>query len=900
MADLHNPARVGPYIPEVFLSARTPDPGAAHGRWPFIGREAQKARLRSAWDDPACRGVVIYGDAGVGKSRLAERLWEELVADGFRGGRTVASAAAATIPLGAVAHLLPPGLGLSDPPAAFRAAAKSFETGGRGRFVLLVDDLHHLDPASVLLVTQLLAAGAVFLVATVPSGHAAADAVRALNHGDRMHRIDLTTLRPEETEAVLSSALGNSVERRSSLELHRASKGNLLFLRELVLGALERGTLACHGELWRMSDRPTGTRWLTELIEDRLATIDAAGRRALQLLALAEPLSVHDLTAHVPLVTVAELEAADLIHVHLDGRRTNVTLAHPLYGQVISALLPVVARRDLLRGLLESLEAREPRRQEDTLRMASWQLMATGTADPELILLAARLARHGHDYARVLTFLEALPDAHRSVDSWILEGESLHQLGRLGEAETVLSHAHALARTDEERLIVTVERTRNLLWGSGRSEKAVQTHHEGRAGIRDPGLRAALDINRAAIHVVRGQPHVGLRLLQEAENVTDDRVRSYGIRMKVLGLGFTGRTAEAIVLGHAAYEEHARAGRREAVQHPSMSLSDLSLAYAAAGDLESARRIAESGHANAVEAGAVQPAAWLAWGLGRIHWLAGRVADSRRWYAEAFAVAHQQNLSVLLRLTASGLTASAALMGDTETAESVHADFDSYPDFPLLAGEDSLGRAWLLAAKGDLVAGRKVLLQAAARARAAQHSSSEMLLLTEVARIGGARQVCERLTTLAASCDGNFAGARAGLVSAMAARDAEGLLKATDRLHAIGAHLLAAEAAAEAAGILRGDGLPRAATAAEARVSRFTRTCQGAVTPMLAFTSAPLPLTRRESEIALLAASRLSSKEIAVRLTLSVRTVDNHLRQVFTKLGITSRRELVGALRRNE
>jgi DNA-binding CsgD family transcriptional regulator len=51
-------------------------------------------------------------------------------------------------------------------------------------------------------------------------------------------------------------------------------------------------------------------------------------------------------------------------------------------------------------------------------------------------------------------------------------------------------------------------------------------------------------------------------------------------------------------------------------------------------------------------------------------------------------------------------------------------------------------------------------------------------------------------------------------------------------------------------------------------------------------------LTAREREIAGLAAGGLSSRAIAERLTLSVRTVDSHLSRVFTKLGVRSRQEL--------
>ena len=52
-------------------------------------------------------------------------------------------------------------------------------------------------------------------------------------------------------------------------------------------------------------------------------------------------------------------------------------------------------------------------------------------------------------------------------------------------------------------------------------------------------------------------------------------------------------------------------------------------------------------------------------------------------------------------------------------------------------------------------------------------------------------------------------------------------------------------------------------------------------------------LTAQERQIALLAADGLSNPEIGARLFLSPRTVEWHLRNVFTKRGIRSRRELV-------
>src|SRR4051794_25845934 len=76
-------------------------------RWPLIGRRDVLDRFGQALDDRAAGGFLIHGDAGVGKTRLADECLALAERSGAPVGRAVATRTAAALPLGAVAHLLP-------------------------------------------------------------------------------------------------------------------------------------------------------------------------------------------------------------------------------------------------------------------------------------------------------------------------------------------------------------------------------------------------------------------------------------------------------------------------------------------------------------------------------------------------------------------------------------------------------------------------------------------------------------------------------------------------------------------------------------------------------------------------------------------------------------------------
>ena len=867
-------------------------------QWPIVGRRSELAVFERVLCSGEHAGLVIHGRAGVGKTRLAQECRQQAAAAGHPTERVTGSRSTALVPLGAVAGLLADGPDRPGPDGQLDTAALFDRTrqaldhrhGGR-RLVIVADDVPLLDSASLALLGYLAAQGTIFLIATVRTGEPAPELLTGLWREGRLERVDLADLGRADLETLLHRALGGPVEAGTGREFWQVTGGNPLYVRELVLGSLESGALVERSGVWHLEGPVPSTARLADLVEQRIAGLSAEARSVVELLAVCEPLELGYLETAAPAGVLESLERAGLVTITV--AEGEVRLAHPLHGKVIRSVMPKTRARAILLAQAGRLEAASPT-DATALRIAVWRLDAGARPDPAVLVRGAHLARYAHDFRTVRRLVEAVPAEQLDAAGGLLLGEALYELGAFDDADRILARGQQFPASERVALRLAVIRATNAQWGLCQPGTALAINAAARAVVTSQPLAEELLAHQASVLTFSGHPGRALALLEHIHG-TSRRTRVARAIAAAPALAVTGRTAEAVKAAQAGYADHRALDEELAIAHPAMHLVNQVFALAEAGRLAEAEQLARAG-AEIVAAQRVPIAQiFFAANLGRVAALQGRAATAGRYWAEAAGLATAHRFAGPRRLALSGLALAHAMAGDPGAAAQALAERDTGPAFGFRGPEQQLADAWTAHASGRPAEAAARFRDAAAQAASTGHKTAESWLLHDLMRTSG-EDTSARLRELAGACDSPLISARARHAAAARARNAQELAGAASDFEALGAMLLAAEAASGAAEAFTRAGHRRAATAAFRRSRTLAASCEGATTPGLFHTSAPDPLSGRERQIAMLAANGMASKDIAERLFLSVRTVSNHLQHAYTKLGVSSRAALAEAV----
>jgi DNA-binding CsgD family transcriptional regulator len=551
-----------------------------------------------------------------------------------------------------------------------------------------------------------------------------------------------------------------------------------------------------------------------------------------------------------------------------------------------------LATVDLLKDEAALVSAREMT-PEDELRVALWRLDAGVESDPDILFRATHLAVLGGDHPRAERLAAAAIDAGApAAEMLLLQGTAIWTLGRISEALAILERAAAEDEANPTTVKLTgqIAATRASVYagevdgntlGLAVIDRAIERHPELSVTLAFPKSVLLLNLEDAALSELALEVATPGSTADDAERANFEL--AHGLPLSALG-----------------HVDRALEAARAAVAHSTESLQPafalrraqmvLETVLLQVGSLEAAREMAVHSLEACLEADDELGTRYNELLLGQCYLGMGQLNTAAKWLSDVISGSQARGSVFYLDQARSLLALTMLWRGKPADAATVLAEVDQ----KLVASSSIAATAtlWLDAVRGGRDRAVAGMLRRARAASDRGHVIHAASLLHSAARLGAASQAAPQLVSLASGTTSELLRAQVAHATAEASADLEPLVKAGEKWEALGYALFAGEAFVSASAAARRAHNSRLAVSLQNRADDILAKCDGPATPLLQFAERGERLTGREREIAALAAQGLSSLEIAKRLQVSPRTVNNHLHAAYSKLGVRGRNEL--------
>ncbi len=699
-----------------------------------------------------------------------------------------------------------------------------------------------------------------------------------------IERFDLAPLEPAEAVALVEARVGSPVHRAFAEVVALRSGGRPGFIVDFIDSLRVEGQLLASGGLVRAASGAAVGARLVERARELMATLPLDTAADLALMAVAGCLPVGALSNLD--VDLPELERRGLAVRHTGDRAGQVVRLDPpmLSGAVRAAIAPAKAL-DLARTVIDKVRS--------VLEPADAVRLATELGDPiELgdLTAAARQAVRRDEPSVALALTTEV--GHYGPAGLALQAEVLVEAGRRFEAGD--RYAQVLQDDAADPMVwanVAVEYSLLLLWDLGRPDEAMQVAALLAQAASDSPLAVVAVAHLAAVSMYAGRPEAALEMLDGLDEAQLDPAMSSATTMvRVTSRSLT--TPDLVTGIDDVSELVAFVGTdRSEPFEPAVLVISAVLALELAGRVNDAGVVLADCRQRLV--GRWTPAAvgWLALADARVQLAVGRPEAARRAAVEAWNAFADVNHPSGIRWAAAAALFADALSGDSAGCRSGIESFGELePGVPFLDADLLRARAWAHWAAGNGSVAAALFRDAVELARSSGAVALEALALHDSFRVFG-HPVRSRLAELAGASPAPSIVLRSRHLDCVAAADHAGLLVLSAEFEHHGMLLLAAEVAGDVARLATAGGLRSSARIAQGRRAQMIELCGAASTPSLADHRA-VALTSRERDVAVLAANGMASRDIADRLDVSVRTVDNLLQRVYVKLGVRGRSEL--------
>jgi DNA-binding CsgD family transcriptional regulator/tetratricopeptide (TPR) repeat protein len=873
----------------------------------FVGRDVELAALRAALNDVP-QTLVIAGEAGIGKSALVERFLSEL--QGVTALRSGGDESEAHVRFAIADQLLRArhsgAIGAAQHVAVGMDLLELMTSSvGDHGCVVVVDDAHLVDGDSLralLFAARRLARAPVLIVLVTRDPDSLAEGWRKL-----ATTVVLGPLTREHVSA-LGDRLGVAMTPLAARRLHEHTGGNPLHARA-VLRELP------HSGNWLHEPRALpAPRSYTQLIQRRLARCDADVVRLLEaaatlgvrarlgtLLALAErPLAALDGALATGMLRYADAALVEFVH--------------PLTRAAIYDALPP-SRRSALNAAAAEL-ADDP-----VAAMRHRVEAATGPEDalvPDVEALAQAEMARGAWPSAVATFLAAGRLSSRDAERERLALEAIEALMYSGDGAAARHLAQRVKLSAGPRRDSVMAYLAIFAGDLETAQRLLERAWERRAVEGDDRLSATIAQRRAFLATCRLRGAEAIEWAQRAVALAPDDVATalFAAASLAHGLSHAGRRADA----HAALDRWLDDPDAPPPGSGFVLLALKANLLVADGELSAARAAFESATRASLEEGLLVVAALSLSGLARLGYLQGEWDDAVVAAERAIALAVESDDRWVVAQAHWAASHVPCARGDWAVAEAhVRAARENLAGFERHVAVAAIAAAALAAAKGDATAVLTALAPLHGMDAEGVDDPAylpwhhlEAAALIETGQLDAAERFLARAEPAVAAYSSALASARLACVRGRL--QATAFEEALALVEPLGMPYEQALVELEHGRFLRRRGNRRAAAelllAARARLldvgaGPALERCEHelaacGLTPAARKTRDYSALTPQEVAVARLVVSGMTNREISTELMVSTKTVEYHLSNVYTKIGVRSRSELRARARAKE
>ncbi len=855
--------------------------------WPLTGRTQETRLIEAALLDPGSAGIVVSGQAGVGKSRIVRETMEAFTARGWQLRWVAGTSAARNLPFGALTPWT--ATGGDDSLELVHTVIHALTVSPDGApVVVVVDDVPLLDDLSTVVMHQVIQRRLAKVVLTLRTGEPLAKATRELWKAGEFDRLDVQPLTLEDVEELVCRVVGGFIDSSAAQHLWSLTQGNPLYLRLIVEKEVADGRLARGDEVWTWTGDPVVPPGLIELVESRTGGLPEPVSDVIDILAVGEPLDLKSLTRIAGTTAVEEADRRGLITCDSTDGCVSVRLAHPLYGEVRRRRAALTTLRRL-RGVVAAELATNGHRNDvhAVVRRAALSVESDLEPDIDLLLEAAR----GAAWMLNLPLANRLAEAAISAGGGGMEASLIHAFvlswcGEGAAAEAVLAAVDMGALTAFEQARLIFLRAVNLFFTLADPD-AAQAVVDGAEITASPG-RHCLDAFRCVAAAALGAPDTARAVARSLDsNALPDRLeRRLTAWAVAVACGEAGATAEASAAAHAGYPIPVRAFIVISDAHTNALLL--------AGETTKAFEVAEMmrGRATASRGAPFGQIAIAVTGQAELG--AGHLDRACTHLSAALQRVTAWNTATGFRYRYEILmTTALAMRGRVHEACRAQAamEADRHPGWRYLDYSRAIAHGWVAAAQEAVSEAIAVVREAAEIAGARGQFAAEVLCLQTATQFGDA-STTDRLRELEHHVEGPRVSIAARFAAALRCADAAELETVSLQFEEMGDLIAAVDAVAHASMCFRTAGLRGSGLRCSRRAEALAAACGGARTPTLLRCVDTLPLTTREREVVRLLGESISNRDMASRLGVSVRTIESHIYNAMAKTGTTSREEL--------